>query len=387
MKDITQSLPQALLGIVLLFSFVALYIDGEEMGSSRLAAFILLALPAAFPILFRKMDFKLFLKGFKYACGFALAFLVCILVNLSQYPDAGEIAYNAGLVGSLFFVMIIASILVSSNPDFFGKSLSIYAVSGTLFLLYIIATETTPGVARQIPAGIHPNLWGLHAFSIIASALFIPKRWLRWSIWLVCLYMQYLVSSRGALLGGLAIIFMQSFTFLRQRKQVSLTGLILAIFLIVLILSVFLMPQVPFLQSLHNFIFYDVLQMDAPNRGLGSGGTGRMEWNIMALKLWAENPVFGIGYGNSISVHNGFLLLLAETGIVGLSIFLYLVMRAMLNGKSMFSDRYLMGIIGYLAILLTYNRGFNVYAPGIIFLFSLWQSLVRPAPPPGEKPG
>jgi O-antigen ligase len=59
-------------------------------------------------------------------------------------------------------------------------------------------------------------------------------------------------------------------------------------------------------------------------RGWGGGFTGRTEAWVETIELWADNPILGVGYRahephlNSLSsAHNGYLALLAETGIFG----------------------------------------------------------------------
>ncbi|QQG47661.1 MAG: O-antigen ligase family protein [Candidatus Woesebacteria bacterium] len=80
----------------------------------------------------------------------------------------------------------------------------------------------------------------------------------------------------------------------------------------------------------------------------------RFELSRVSLKIWESQPVFGVGLGNSITllptiaqkypkiispsvswwlqpVHNIYLLILSETGLVGFLLFLYLVIRIFRN--------------------------------------------------------
>ena len=66
------------------------------------------------------------------------------------------------------------------------------------------------------------------------------------------------------------------------------------------------------------------LHLDDRYRGLNSGFSGRTELWRLTYEVWLSNPLVGIGYraheyypGLEISSHNGYLALLAETGIVG----------------------------------------------------------------------
>ncbi len=61
----------------------------------------------------------------------------------------------------------------------------------------------------------------------------------------------------------------------------------------------------------------------------------RVELLQYGLRIWGDNPILGVGFGNgpehmirywgsSVSVHNLFLGVAVETGILGLCVFLYI---------------------------------------------------------------
>ena len=127
----------------------------------------------------------------------------------------------------------------------------------------------------------------------------------------------------------------------------------------------------------------------------------RSELNAAAIKIWQQFLIFGVGLGNFLTelpktlpsreiyflqpVHNIYLLLLAETGIIGLVLFLWLVWivlrRAISNkqkerGKAALLLAYLLSLIAYLLLgfvdhypltlqqgqlLLTLFLGINAY--------------------------
>jgi O-antigen ligase len=70
-----------------------------------------------------------------------------------------------------------------------------------------------------------------------------------------------------------------------------------------------------------------ILNMYDPRRGIESGFTGRFEPWVYGLQLAMEKPFFGYGYRASealfdplgaSSVHNGYLSMLLDTGVIGL---------------------------------------------------------------------
>jgi O-antigen ligase len=75
-----------------------------------------------------------------------------------------------------------------------------------------------------------------------------------------------------------------------------------------------------------------LLFLNDPNRGLGSGFTGRMDAWQEAYQLFLKNPILGIGFRTHEryittlpSAHNGYVSVLAETGILGVSSILLLI--------------------------------------------------------------
>ncbi|MEK7129597.1 MAG: O-antigen ligase family protein [Patescibacteria group bacterium] len=73
----------------------------------------------------------------------------------------------------------------------------------------------------------------------------------------------------------------------------------------------------------------------------------RQQLNAAAIKLWQQSPVLGVGLGNFLvelpkalpsrtvyflqPVHNIYLLVLAETGVVGLAVFLWVIWKAFMR--------------------------------------------------------
>jgi O-antigen ligase len=75
----------------------------------------------------------------------------------------------------------------------------------------------------------------------------------------------------------------------------------------------------------------NTLQLDSRERGMGSGFTGRVDAWGEAVKVFQTYPAFGVGFrmqdryiefSGLHSAHNGYLGLLVELGVSGLSLFL-----------------------------------------------------------------
>jgi O-antigen ligase len=75
---------------------------------------------------------------------------------------------------------------------------------------------------------------------------------------------------------------------------------------------------------LQQVVFEDVMRLNDPARGLGSGLTGRVEsWQQGLEKFW-ERPLFGHGFraqisgeGQGLGAHGGYVTMLIEAGIFG----------------------------------------------------------------------
>jgi O-antigen ligase len=93
-----------------------------------------------------------------------------------------------------------------------------------------------------------------------------------------------------------------------------------------------------------NHQIVDVLALDDPARGVGSGFTGRDEEWAFALQEIADNP-FGMGFKRPSAVaagHNGYLKILLEFGIIGggliIAAVLSIVVRALVEAAVGFRE-------------------------------------------------
>lgn len=131
--------------------------------------------------------------------------------------------------------------------------------------------------------------------------------------------------------------------------------------------------------------------------------------NIMsAFFMWKEHPFLGIGWGNYVfnyfnynpqiidwfwgnrdpttpEVENLYIRIVAETGIIGFSVFIYIIRKiivCMLKGiRNSRSDNFKIILILYLAtflaILITYNSFSNFYVTHIWILLAMGMAILR----------
>ena len=199
---------------------------------------------------------------------------------------------------------------------------------------------STPGIAKGEffgrlflrPYGTfsHPN--SLAGFSLVAIILTLPsivKKNHLFSVLprlklgtIVCLLSSFsiimLTFSRAVWLTGLFLGLIIFFIYFRRKKNFSQFFLVLSV--LCLLLSVFLLKMFPLDESIFR----------------------RTELNQAAFKIIEQNIFFGVGLNNFIPqlaktlnnfgwiywlqpVHNIYLLAAAETGLIGLSVFLWLI--------------------------------------------------------------
>ncbi|MEE1280331.1 MAG: O-antigen ligase family protein [Oscillospiraceae bacterium] len=175
----------------------------------------------------------------------------------------------------------------------------------------------------QDPNGLAANLLG-GIFYSLHKIFEKPKRFpilniLFAVIWAVSSIAVFYTGSRGALVAyAVALI---AFTLMRSSKKNRLIILLsasLAILIIYFILKELLPPAL--FNRLFDFSSY-------------SGGSGRINIWLTALRKIVENPIVGFGVlshqgffylerGAEVSMHNTFLFILFEVGIVGLTLFM-----------------------------------------------------------------
>ena len=204
------------------------------------------------------------------------------------------------------------------------KSMAIFALCAAVLAVHGIEQQQT-GVGwtgielsqgtRIQYVGIFndPNDLGLLFVSCVPMAAFLSGRGglmgLRRLFWLtvtgVLVYGVYLTDSRGALLALLAVMGI----YIWQRKGLFVAGALGAMAVAVLLA----LPS--------RFSEIDAEEESAQ---------GRVESWYEGLQMFQSHPVFGVGPDqytdyNPLTAHNSFVLILAETGIIGYTLWLAFV--------------------------------------------------------------
>jgi O-antigen ligase len=246
--------------------------------------------------------------------------LYFFLIVLASYW--GNAHWTSVLWLSSLVVVVGVAILVAGSPDerLIRNIAVFFSIPAALFLLYCSATgEHVWG--RLEAHGITPDWWGLMGAGLAMAGLAHRSRVLMVLCISIGIYITYDASARSNMLSILCGLLAVGSLELRALRGSRLVMTVATCAAVVVVWMVFSSTIDTALSKLVD----DVMQVNNPTRGLGTGLTGRTTiWNE-AFRIWLKWPVFGVGFhqlgmlmpGN-IEAHQVYLAILAETGIAGL---------------------------------------------------------------------
>jgi O-antigen ligase len=267
-----------------------------------------------------------------------LLFLIWLALSMAWADDAGE---SVSLLGStiesaVFFILISTSLSSTSHLRWVAGGFVVGAVLSAL--IGIAGAPGTDQGGRMQGASGDPNYFAaqLFAATALAAGLLATTRngVVRLMLLVALIPLAYgLVASqsRGGFVAAIAMILASLFVFRRQRMQVLLATVALAS-----LLGVWLAADSAAWERL------------TTNTDQGSG---REDLWTIGWRVSADHPIEGVGLANFAAVsrsytrepgglsevkqiergqpvHNAYLSLLAETGVVGLALFLALAMAS-----------------------------------------------------------
>jgi O-antigen ligase len=225
--------------------------------------------------------------------------IIFLSLGLQLHDDAVLVAVGIAYTVALVATIVALSLIFTMPAEAVARCLGGAAVVFVVFGVSAIALFGWPQ-GRQV-GPIHPNFFG----SVMLSA-FIFSQFREGAFFLLLRIIAFglaiAVSTRFALIGSLLAFLVFEITYNPFNLKLLLLSLLaVACFLV------------------FNQQIVDVLALDDPARGVGSGFTGRDEEWAFALSEIADNP-FGMGFKRPSAVaagHNGYLKILLEFGIIG----------------------------------------------------------------------
>lgn len=224
---------------------------------------------------------------------------------------------------------VFATIFVQIFPVFYMNNIMPWLFKGRDVTAY-----------QNLKMGFNPGITSMYSmngtfitYAILALFTeYISKKKKSTLILLVCSFLALLFSAKRAhlLFSVLSCVFIY-FEVNKERYSKKIIRLITGIF--IAIIAIFVMST--FVPEVKN-VFYRFEEGYAEGNLLN----GRNELYDLALKIWKNNPIFGSGWGafsyiyklnyhwdnlEYLDVHNVYLQLLCECGVIGLSFFLIIV--------------------------------------------------------------
>lgn len=300
------------------------YVFYSTEGSASIeleAALLFGSIPAIVQILVLGLDTHGSQPAIRFSCVFVLIILLSYLGSIESWK-------NFAFLLNIIFVFIVAMI-IAACPDrrMITSIAASYAVMGAIFLLFVNLTGDFQW-GRLIAGSIHPNFWGLIAVSVGAAAFALRSRTLWGFCWIIVLVTLFNTSSRGSMVALTACLTVIVGHWLVRTYHLERSWALLGAGVAILALVMILDP----LPQWTAFVWQDVLKVDDPYRGLGTGLTGRTAVWAETLEIWMEAPLFGVGFRQhesmittASSAHNAYLTMLADTGVFGLVAYLALI--------------------------------------------------------------
>jgi len=120
------------------------------------------------------------------------------------------------------------------------------------------------------------------------------------------------------------------------------------------------------------FIRDDVLLWNNPYRGVDSGLTGRLAGWQESFDIFMARPILGNGIDTLTDVHNGFLRLAGEGGLMLLLAIAALIGAGLRNAMKARNYLAVSIILGYLIYAMTYPRMLNMNLAAVVFYLSVF---------------
>lgn len=320
----------------------------QESGNKIFLELVLLSgsIPALLHALFLPVDTRGNAPGLWFMWAFLVIFLASYLVNDFTWEDLVNV-FNVLFI-FLIGIMVASTLDTSLIPRIAGA----YALIMAPYLLYINLTGER--VWGRLSAGTQPNVWGLYALTVAIGAFALNRRILQFGCLAVTFLTMYNAQTRGSMFALLPVLFIFVYHWYAYEKKIDFTWKMLATY--VGIVAAFCV--VAFYADV---IINDILHLNDPHRGLGTGATGRDEAWGEALRLWYGSPFLGVGFRKhealmvftDLSAHNAYLAMLADTGFIGFLTYMAFLTASIICAFRSVSDNKLR--LFFIAAILAYS--------------------------------
>lgn len=236
--------------------------------------------------------------------------LVCVFSFMAAIFSIFHMNINSLVFSFILFSSIISIRIIS----FECSSYVVNVVSFLVLMIFVILSLIMyyPPIGRSM-GGMHPNSYGACLIALSYFTLFVRSVYIKYSLFCLAIICAYIVSSRYAMI-SIFIIILLNYIFHNKKGQFSVRVLIFSI------VAIFVTVLISFL---NNNIISDALELNDARRGLGSGGSGRLDIYEYFWDQFFEGAFIGYGFRARdmyVGVHNGFMNTLLENGVIATAI-------------------------------------------------------------------
>jgi O-antigen ligase len=281
------------------------------------------------------------------------------------------------------FILGIAT-FVGACPDrrLLRSIAGVYCLIGTPFIIYIDLTGEM--VWGRLVADLQPNVWGLMGLTVCLGAFARKPGPLAVAAFGAGMFTILQASSRENMVALAAVLLVAVLLYFREMNRPRLWGVLVGTCVALIAVGLLLDP---YIFNVVGYIKQNVLLVNDPYRGVGTGFTGRTGiWNE-TIELWLKHPIVGIGFRQheqflaGAPAHNAYLAMLADTGVFGFLVYVFLLVTSLVASwgiEDQRTRRFVMTVIvSYVIIGFFERRAINSGNPyGVFFLMCCAVALV-----------
>jgi len=305
-------------------------------------------------------------------------FMVFAALSVAVSPEPWvSFAYFCITFSAFFITLQFNTNLTDSQ---FTQGLKLYSFLSTLLLVLYAVYYFKSGVRLGDELkSMGSNAIAVMSVSAILTAITFRTKIVRYSIMAAGITILYLTGSRASALFmiiSLSISSLIAIKTLSARGKIALAGFVLTFFIVAAVYYESILQHMETFFAVHD-----------KWRGVGTGATGRQYAWRETWELFLGSPITGVGFRaherlmrSATSSHNGYLALLAETGFLGFSSAVYLILSGIAvlwqnakNGKLINQQGILFGMcMGYLFLGLFERYLFNFgNATSLLFIMGI----------------
>jgi O-antigen ligase len=353
---------------------VIFYTASESKNALEMAV-LAGVIPAAAQLIVFRLDTSGWSRLWLYSWAFIVVICAGYTYSIQTWQDL------ISVLNLVFIFAIAMTIAGCADGELLMRLCPPYAILSAGFLVFINLTGEY--VWGRLSAGLQPNVWGLIALSVGIAAFGVRNRLIAIACWMAALLTLYNASSRGSMV-GLAFAGVLFFWYWLVHSHHGHISWRLAATVIGVSACTYLVISFPDLPE-------DVLRINDPRRGFGADFAERGQPWSEAIDVWLSAPILGVGFRKheelmGFSAHNAYLAMLADTGIVGLSVYVMFIAQSVMAAMSRIRSnklRYLIlaAIVSYAVLGLFERRALNTgNAFSIFFIMACYVALRQSAP-------